>query len=246
MKYWTLGATLLGLVVARKFLWPTSAVPTTDLHFDPHWQGPTQAPEAALHLSDVQLERVNGFRRAWAADNIPESLQLAFIANAMVESDIRLGVRSAAGLPDDATGGAWTAFQILQPTVVKMADDLGIPYSDVVPRSEPTGPAITKIAQNQARVAVSTARLLGHQWDSRSPEMSAFDLFTRWAGGPRWSAAAVLAAPGVQLVLKGKLPSAAQTPAASAALRAGGLLISAGALRKLTFFRDMRARQGLT
>jgi hypothetical protein len=197
-------------------------------------------PQRFSMLSEVQQQRVNGFRQAWDADGIPLDLQLALIANAMEETRIKLGLRSAVGLADDKKGGSWTAFQMLRPNVENAASELGISFNDIVPPSEPTGASVDRFARNQARAAVVVARALGHRWNSQDPEMSAFDLFTRWAAGPAWPAERVLASDTGRLVLHGELPSPSDLQDAVAALRHVGATIAPGALEKLAHFRNLR------
>lgn len=192
-------------------------------------------------LSELQQQRVDGFRHAWDADGVPFDLQLALIANAMEETRIKLGLRSAVGLADDKKGGSWTAFQMLRPNVENAASELGISFNDIVPPSEPTGSAIERFARNQARAAIVVERALGHRWASSDPEMSAFDLFTRWAAGPSWPAERVLAADTSRLVLNGELPPPSELQGAVTALRQAGAKIAPGALEKLEHFRNLRA-----
>lgn len=192
-------------------------------------------------LSDLQQQRVDGFRHAWDADGIPLDLQLALIANAIEESRVRLGIRSSVGLADDKKGGSWTAFQILKPNVEKAASELGLSFRDVAPPSEPTGRDLVRYARNQARVAVLVARALGHRWNANDPEMSAFDLFTRWAAGPSWPAERVLDSDTGRKILHGELPSSVETPDAIVALRHAGATIAPGALEKLEHFRVLQA-----
>jgi hypothetical protein len=144
------------------------------------------------------------------------------------------------GLADDKKGGSWTAFQMLRPNVEAAASSLGLSFSDVVPPSEPTGRSIEQYARNQARAAAVVARNLGHRWNAADPEMSAFDLFTRWAAGPAWPADRVLASETAQRVLNGDLPSRSDLQDAVVALRQLNATIAPGALEKLEHFRILR------
>lgn len=202
--------------------------------------GGGSVPSSSALLSNVQQRRVNGFRQAWDADGIPLNLQLALIANAIEESRVQLGIRSSVGLADDKKGGSWTAFQILRPNVEAAAASLGLSFRDVVPPSEPSGGDIERYARNQARVATVVARNLGHRWNAADPEMSAFDLFTRWAAGNSWPAERVLASDTGQRILNGELPSRADLQDAVVALRHAGATIAPGALEKLEHFRTLR------
>lgn len=194
-------------------------------------------------LKDPQIERALAFRDAWTEEGVPFLMQLALIANSIEESGIRLSVRSAVGLRDDEKGGSWTAFQILQPSVRSAARELGLDFSDVVPDSEPTGESLRRFAGNQARVAYFIAtnpRYMRLAWDDSDPDMSAFDLFTRWAAGPAWPASRVLSTDTARSILGGRLPSQGTILAAVSALRAAGATIAPGALEKLNHFRVLR------
>jgi hypothetical protein len=194
-------------------------------------------------LSSAQADRATAFHTQWDIDGVPLLMQLALIANAIEESRLTLCVRSAVGLADDKKGGSWTAFQILLPSVELAAQKLGLALRSVLPDREPTGGDLVRFARNQARIAVVVAvdpQLLRFQWDSGQVELSAFDLFTRWAAGPAWPGKKVLATDTAQAVLGGRLPDENHLSDAVAELRARGATIAPGALEKLSHFRKLR------
>lgn len=194
-------------------------------------------------LSSAQAARAEAFHTQWDHDGVPLLLQLAFIANTLEESGLRLCVRSAAGLSDDKKGGSWTAFQILRPSVEFAANQLGLSLRDVLPDREPVGNDMVRFAKNQAKVAVVVAtdpQLLRFQWDANNVELSVFDLFTRWAAGPAWPGSKVLSTDTAKAVLGGRLPDPEDLPGAVADLRSRGATIAPGALEKLSHFRTLR------
>ena len=241
----TLGLVLLGvgglLMLAKKKVGTSFLSPGSD--------APAGSSKGSCPLvldDDAQADRAAALMAAWKKEGVPLLLQLALIANAMRESKMKLAVRSTTGLPDDAKGGAWTAFQILKPNVLDAASRLGLTWSDVVPPEEPSGAEMRRFASAQARVCMATVSLMGHTWSSSDPERSALDLYSRWAAGPSWTWSRVEDNADYKRITGGRLASDEGTMEAQMdEMRAAGMTIAPGAYAKLLWFRKLRGQCGV-
>lgn len=201
----------------------------------------------ARHLPDRsaidagRLDVIRGILAGLADSGLSTDQQLALVAVAWREGDLKLSVRSAVGLADDKQGGSYTTFQLRRNAELARAlAATGQTFADVVPTGPVSGVEAQTYAARQARCALWLLRQ--DRPSGADAEAWALDLAVKWGAGASRSWSWASSQPNVVALLggAGRIPSASDLPAVYAKLRAAGLDITAGALGKLAAFRTLR------